>query len=30
MSKYRVIYADGSEDYISVEDIEGVEIMLID
>ena len=29
MSKYRVIYADGSEDYISVEDIDGVEIMLL-
>ena len=30
MTKYRVIHSDGSEDYISVEDIDGVEIMLID
>ena len=30
MSKYRVIYSDGSEDYLSVEDIHGVEIILID
>ena len=30
MSKYRLIYSDGSEDFIKVEDIDGVEIMLID
>lgn len=30
MSKYRVIYSDGFEGYISVEDTDGVEIMLID
>ena len=30
INKYRVVFSDGTEDYIGVEDIDGVEIMLLD
>ena len=30
MSKYSFIYSHGSEDYISVEDVDGVKTMLIE
>ena len=30
MGRYRVLYDDNSEDYIGVEEIEGVELVLLD
>ncbi len=29
-NKYRVVFSDGTEDYIGVEEIDGVEIKLLD
>ena len=30
INQYRVVYSDESEDYIGIEDIDGIEIILID
>ena len=30
INKYRVVYSDESDDYIEIEDIDGIEIILID